>query len=309
MDAKSKKISWLLILLLWYVLMVYFVTPILVEYMFLTNSVIAELFAEIISVCLPILTVLLIAKQDKSSMIPLFRICDVPMKMVTSRKLLLWIMVIVAISISVNYTFNIFEVIYIIVTKNYSIISYIPEFDIVVFLFTVLVVAIIPSIFEELCYRCMYYDCLYDTNWVLLYIITSLIFASLHVNIYSFINAFILGIFLMICYQQNKSLKLIVLLHFVNNLISIVLSNIVTLPLSPLRILEDYANDNQMIAAVIYYIGVVLFMLIILLFCINKLELRNVVLQNENKISILSIILILLLIVISVGLFIIKIIY
>ncbi len=306
MTIRSKKLVSLLVLILWYYVMTFFITPYFMGYMFETNTIIAELFSEILTICIPIL-VILFRKKERGKPELLFSVYTNKLKTVKKKKVFIWLGLSGFVGIAMTYIFAFYDIVYILNKKDYSIVNIIPDFDIWIFIFSIITIVIIPPIFEEIAYRGMYYDTLYDTNDVLTFFVPSLIFATLHGSLTLFVNAFVISIFLLFCYRQTKSLKLIILMHMISNFISYLFSNIITYPLSPLMALNEYANDNQMYGLLLFYTGIIIAFITLIVICIIVLKPKKINLGITNKFNRLELCLLLFILCIAVIMFIIKI--
>lgn len=86
----------------------------------------------------------------------------------------------------------------------------------------VILVAIIPGIFEELLFRGFFLTGLkrkYNSRIAI--IISSLLFAVMHFNPHQIVMAFIAGLLLGWIYDQTSSLLLVVIIHTLNNLLAV----------------------------------------------------------------------------------------
>ena len=92
---------------------------------------------------------------------------------------------------------------------------------------TLLSVSVFAPIFEEwLCRGLVLRGLLQKTNPVAAILISALFFAVIHLNPWQAVPAFILGVLFGIVYYKTGSLKLTMLMHFVNNTFSAILSRI-----------------------------------------------------------------------------------
>ena len=88
-------------------------------------------------------------------------------------------------------------------------------------------VSVFAPIFEEwLCRGLVLRGLLQKTNPVAAILISALFFAVIHLNPWQAVPAFILGVLFGIVYYKTGSLKLTMLMHFVNNTFSAILSRI-----------------------------------------------------------------------------------
>ncbi|HEX6914935.1 MAG TPA: CPBP family intramembrane glutamic endopeptidase [Chitinophagaceae bacterium] len=87
------------------------------------------------------------------------------------------------------------------------------------YLFTMLVIAIAPAIFEELLFRGAFQQLL--SKWTrlpwLAITITSILFSAVHFSYYGFLSRVALGLILGLLFHYSKSLWLPIIAHFINN--------------------------------------------------------------------------------------------
>lgn len=259
MEGNVKKKSLLLILFLWYCLSVIILAPILVEYFFDEYSLLSELFAELLSVVMPVLIIKTIKTQNKEKC--LFEIKKVPLKAIKKQKVLASVVMIVAYYFCAQYIINGIHILYYIRTGDFGDVFLLSHPNLITFILSVFVYAFLPSIFEEMHYRAYYFDSFKNDKLAVLLICSSMTFASAHINFASIINAFFIGILLMTLYKRHCSFMLIVLLHFIHNFLDVLFSTYVSIPYSMLDLLSDYANDEQKKAAVIISFGIAVFFL------------------------------------------------
>ncbi len=93
------------------------------------------------------------------------------------------------------------------------------------YLFVLVVIALAPALFEEVLFRAGLQQIL--INWtkrpILSIIITSIIFSAVHVSYYGFLPRAALGVVLGLIFYYSKNIWLSILLHLLNNGISITL--------------------------------------------------------------------------------------
>jgi len=89
---------------------------------------------------------------------------------------------------------------------------------------SLVIVALLPAIFEETFFRGGLQQVL--TQWAkkpfFAILITSVIFSAIHVSYYGFLPRAFLGVLLGYVYYWSKDLKLNILIHFINNAVSVV---------------------------------------------------------------------------------------
>ncbi len=134
------------------------------------------------------------------------------------------------------------------------------------FLLFVLLFALLPSIFEEILYRGMFYDAFKHHSYVVL-ILPTIAFAVAHKGLVSFFGALILGLVTMFVMMKTGQLMYSMLIHFTYNVLFLVHSHLLKLPLSPEA--ESVANASQpeLTSAALFQfaISVVFFMLLLIL--------------------------------------------
>ena len=81
----------------------------------------------------------------------------------------------------------------------------------------------------------------------------------------------------------------------------------ITYPLSPLMVLNEYANDNQMYGLLLFYTGIIISFITLIVICIIVLKPKKINLRITNKFNLLELCLLLFILCIAVIMFIIKI--
>ena len=178
-----------------------------------------------------------------------------------------------------NYLFHFFEILYILLSDDYSIISLIPPFNLKSFLGAILILGILPSLFEELLYRGMYLDTLKNSKVILQYLIPTIMFSLAHKGTFSAFSALILSIILFYFLKKYSSLILCTIIHFGYNLISIIISNLISLPYSPERLLYKSSNNTMFIGVLLFYGGIILLFISFIIMLIRNLKFKN---SSEN---------------------------
>ena len=91
------------------------------------------------------------------------------------------------------------------------------------YVFVMIVIALAPAIFEEICFRSGLQQIL--INWtkqpIVAIIITSVIFSAIHFSYYGFLPRFALGLLLGLIFYYSKNIWFSILMHLLNNGISI----------------------------------------------------------------------------------------
>lgn len=276
----SKK-SVLIFLYLWYCLSVILLAPLLIDYFFDDYNVITELFAELFSVVIPVLIVK--TMKDKTKKNSLFRIKCVSLKSIGIKKVLSSIIMIIAFYFFIQYTINGIHILIYLKTDDFGNVQLLSHPNFLTFCITVLVYAFLPAIFEELNYRAFYYDALNSEKPLLLFLCSSLTFASAHMNLITILNAFFFGLLMMIIYRKYYSLTLVVVLHFVYNLLDVIFSTYISFPYSILNILSDYANDMQKKSAVLISFSIAILTILIVIVLFRYLILIKYDNEKSNK--------------------------
>lgn len=129
------------------------------------------------------------------------------------------------------------------------------------YLYTLLVIAIAPAIFEETFFRGGLQNILvkWTKNAAVGIIITSIIFSAAHSSYYGFLPRFGLGIILGYIYYYGKNIWLNILLHFLNNGFAVTMLYFATKNGQ----LKDDALDDTTFP---WYIGIVAVIVLVLLF-------------------------------------------
>lgn len=257
---RRKKLIYLLILLIINQIMALLFTPLLIDYLFEEPSLIVELFAQVTTFILPVLGIFIFSStKDESEKYQLmFKVNQLYKRPIKAKELVIGIVVGSLISLVVLYIINFIEVSHILVTNDYQIISNIPKFNLSIFLIAVFIFALLPAIFEELLFRGMYYDTLKTVRPKLRYLILILVFLLAHRGIMTTISALILSVLLVYLIEKGKSLILCVIIHFTYNLTALIFTNIVSQPLSPLRLLSNSFSDTRLVAVLFIYGGIIL---------------------------------------------------
>lgn len=89
----------------------------------------------------------------------------------------------------------------------------------------ILIVAILPAIFEELLFRGIIFNSFNKRyNLLVAILVSAVIFGVYHMNIVQGIYAFIFGLFLAYSYHKTNSLFVPIIFHFINNFIATLMS-------------------------------------------------------------------------------------
>lgn len=275
MEGNVKKKLLLLLLFLWYCLSVSIIAPLLIEYFFDEYSLLSELFAEFLSVIIPVLIVKMAKVKNKDQY--LFEIKNILLKKVGAKRICASMIIIIAYYFCVQYIINGIHILFYIKTGDFGDVYYLSHPNVTTFILSVLTYAFLPAVFEEMHYRTFYYDSFKNDKTIMLLICSSITFASAHINLTTIINAFFIGLFLMMIYKKHFSFALIVLLHFIHNFLDILFTTYISMPYSMLNLLSKYANDKQNKAAILISFGIALFCLSIIM-----ILLRYVMAKDNN---------------------------
>lgn len=90
---------------------------------------------------------------------------------------------------------------------------------------SVLILAVLPAIGEEIFFRKALLDALEGFKPFQIALLSGLIFALWHLNFGQFLHQFFLGVFLSMLFQRTRSILYPVLLHIINNLLALFLSD------------------------------------------------------------------------------------
>lgn len=129
------------------------------------------------------------------------------------------------------------------------------------FLFNFLSVCIFAPLFEEwMCRGIILRSLLQKIRPVWAIVISALIFALIHGNIWQGFNAFAIGLLLGYVYYRTGSLKLTILMHFCNNFLSLMLSRMESLSAADSwsSIMPGWAYWTMVIAAAAITVGTVI---------------------------------------------------
>ncbi|MBE6155315.1 MAG: CPBP family intramembrane metalloprotease [Firmicutes bacterium] len=133
------------------------------------------------------------------------------------------LMMYIAVYIIANFIIQFVAIIFPSVVKDYSVFESFLSFDNL--LMSVLVVAVLPAISEEILFRGVIFNSFQKKfGSVIAIICSALIFGIYHLNWLQSIFAFILGLMLAYTYIKTKSLVVPMILHFLNNLLAVLSS-------------------------------------------------------------------------------------
>jgi uncharacterized protein len=103
--------------------------------------------------------------------------------------------------------------------------------NVVDYLSAMLIIALLPAIFEELFFRGALQQLL--TQWfkmpIVAILVTSIVFSAIHLSYYGFLTRAFLGVGLGLVYYYSKNIWLPIIIHFVNNGIAVTAFYVYTL--------------------------------------------------------------------------------
>jgi hypothetical protein len=141
------------------------------------------------------------------------------------------------------------------------------------YLLSMIIIALLPAIFEEVCFRGGIQNILtrwFKGPWIAI-IITSIIFSAVHVSYYGFLVRMVLGVFLGFIFYYSGSLWLSILFHFLYNGVQVT-----ALYLSTVSVSE---NSKDIEGSFPLWAGVVALVLIIYAF----IKFREISLTEQQK--------------------------
>ncbi len=279
-----KKIMYLSIFFLLYQFLTIFLAPILIAYFFDETSVYSQLFAQITSFSLPLLFILIISSSNnkRGEYEGLFNLSRFK-KPISKNEILISLGLGIVLSLAVKYFYSLIEVLYILSTDDYSIINIIPDLSLMSIIIGIITFVVLPPIFEEMLYRGMYYDTLKEYTPIMQFLIPSLLFALSHAGIFSALSAFFLSIFVVSIMRKKESLLYVILVHLAFNLTAFISSNIVSLPLTTINLLSNYATEGMMWASLLIYVGITILLMQILLYIFKNVNAEASVLSPKEK--------------------------
>lgn len=290
--ADTKKKLGLVIHTVWFWIAWMFFVPLLVQYLFDSESYIADFLGEIITIGLPARLLIRYRDKRKEKKEYLYRIEDVSLKRLPHKGLMGSMLSCVSLFLFVTYAINTAQLVYYLRTKEFYSFSTVEEFHLLGFTMALIINALLPALLEEILYRGLYRDAFRNHNKFIAIFIPSLVFASLHANIIPMSNAFLLGMLLMILYQRSGSLKLVIILHAVYNILGIIFNQYVALPFTTLSLFNSDSNEMQIVYALVISIAVTLLSLVMIFLSVgNCFKGNNPAIKiNRNKSGFMDII-------------------
>lgn len=149
------------------------------------------------------------------------------------------------------------------------------------FIVLVILYAVLPAFIEEITFRGIYFVS-FEKNKYLLFIIPTFVFAFSHKGILTIISAVIIGLYLMLIMYQTRSLKLIIGLHFLYNLLSLFFSNYIKIPFFVNQIKENIYFKNSFLGGFFICFGISFIALIGLVIYYLYIKKTVFIERNEN---------------------------
>ena len=139
------------------------------------------------------------------------------------KKIVIYLLIYISTYIISNYILTLTSNLFPNIIKNYEVFESVLTVD--NFWLSILTVALLPAICEELLFRGVIFNAFNKKYGVLVAsIISALIFGIYHMNWIQGINAFILGLSFAYIYYKSDSLFVPIIFHFINNLIATLMS-------------------------------------------------------------------------------------
>lgn len=131
-------------------------------------------------------------------------------------------------------------------------------------LFRFIAIAVLPALFEEFAFRKVIFGSMRKYGFSIAAVFSSILFGLMHQDITQGIFAFGMGLILCYVYEKTGMIIYTVLLHFLNNSISVLLP-----------LISGYNDYGRLIEAIL---GIIVFALVIVIFLIPRL--RGVILDK-----------------------------
>ena len=119
----------------------------------------------------------------------------------------------------------------------------------------IVIIAIIPAIFEEFLFRGIVFGSMAEMNSKAALIFSSVMFAVLHADLYGFLGYFFMGIVLAFVLRRCDSVYPAVAFHFTNNLTALLLGYF-----------DPYLQYSPSLIIVLFLIGIIGFLVLLILF-------------------------------------------
>ena len=282
MSQIKKKIG-LLVGLVWYWFSLLFFSPLLIWYLFDSPNLLSELVVELITVGAPTLILASFHRRVDDTKVALYEIDDRPIKGLPLGVSFGSIAVCIGLFFFVTYAVNTFQLIYGLQTGEFVVTSVPEMFSFGAKLAIIFVNALLPAVFEEIAYRGLFFDAFRQNNKSAIWLVPTLVFASLHSGAISVISAFLLGLILIALYSKFRSLKLVIIMHFIYNTLGEVFGNFTTLPFSVLSIWLQHPNNTQLLIAIMVSVCITLLALLITLYLfVHLLQKKLPCLENDK---------------------------
>lgn len=273
MSARKKKFG-LLVGMIWYWISWLFFAPQLIFYLFDAPNLLSELVAEFLTVGIPALLLASIHFRVDDTKVALYKIDDNPIKNIPLGTFLGGMASCVGLFFFVTYAVNTVQLVYGLRTGEFVVTSLPEEFGFGTLITIIVVNALLPAVFEEIIYRGLYVDAFRQNKKRIIYLVPTFVFASLHSGVISFISAFLLGLMLIVFYEKFRSLKLVIIMHFLYNILGVIFGNCIIPPFSVLSVWLSHPNDTQLLISIIVSACITLLSLLLAIFlfvlCIHK---------------------------------------
>lgn len=283
MSPIKKKIG-LLVGVVWYWFSLLFFSPLLIRYLFETPSLLSELVAELVTVGVPTLILASFHRRVDDTKVALYEIGDRPIKELPLGVSLGSIAVCIGLFFFVTYAVNTVQLMYGLQTGEFVVTSVSEKFSFGTELAIIFVNALLPAVFEEIAYRGLFFDAFRQNNKCAIWLVPTLVFASLHSGAVSVISAFLLGLILIALYAKFRSLKLVIIMHFIYNTLGEIFGNFTTLPFSVLSIWLQHPNNTQLLIAIIVSVCITLLALLITLYLFVLLLQKKLPYTENDKV-------------------------
>lgn len=283
MSPIKKKIG-LLVGVVWYWFSLLFFSPLLIRYLFETPSLLSELVAELVTVGVPTLILASFHRRVDDTKVALYEIDDRPIKELPLGVSLGSIAVCIGFFFFVTYAVNTVQLMYGLQTGEFVVTSVSEKFSFGTELAIIFVNALLPAVFEEIAYRGLFFDAFRQNNKCAIWLVPTLVFASLHSGAVSVISAFLLGLILIALYAKFRSLKLVIIMHFIYNTLGEIFGNFTTLPFSVLSIWLQHPNNTQLLIAIIVSVCITLLALLITLYLFVLLLQKKLPYTENDKV-------------------------
>jgi len=230
------------------------------ELSFFTKTFIGQIFA----FGLPLFALLYLLKTNNGSKIVRERLFKLPDGPIFNKANVFFVLLTIGVYALIKWITESFMLFlyYLDPSNNLSMVPQHPNAQ--SFFVIVIVVAIIPAFIEELTYRGIYYDA-FKSNKYMFISVSSIVFILAHSNPISNFTALVLSLYLCFVLINTQSIKTVILIHFLFNLISLGVSNYIVLPLSLHSAIQSYEALPSILGYALINLGLALFMLIVVI--------------------------------------------